>query len=89
MIRYFGIDNLAKYDNTDAQNILREVYNITDEKVLREKYKTLQNIYEDERPYIGLYFNSKRAIYVKTLTADISDNWFNMFYNVENWNKKD
>ncbi len=88
MIRYFGIGNLANYTNEEAQGILREIYSITDERTLREKYKTLQNIYEEERPYIGLYFNTKRAIYVKDLTADISESWYNIFSNIQNWNKK-
>ncbi len=88
MLRYFGVGNLANYTNEEAQGILRETYNITDEKTLIEKYKTLQNIYEEERPYIGLYFNIRRAIYVKQLNADISGNWFNIFSNIQNWSKK-
>jgi len=37
--------------------ILRELYSITDEKTLKEKYKKMQEIYEEDRPYIGLYYN--------------------------------
>ena len=40
--------NLANYTNEEAKGILGELYNITDEKILKEKYDRLKNIYIDE-----------------------------------------
>ncbi len=67
---------------------MRELYNITDERTLVEKYKILHGIYENDRPYIGLYFNSKTNIYSKTILATIGKNCFNIFYDINDWNKK-
>ena len=69
LTRYFGEGNLSNYTNNDAQEILRELYSITDEKTLKEKYERLQNLYEDDRPYIGLYFSRRSAVYGKELSA--------------------
>ena len=88
MIRYFGTDNIANYSNSEAEDILREIYNITDEKTLKEKYKKLQNIYEDERPYIGLYCDRITLILGKNLITTGTSNWFNIFSDIENWHKK-
>lgn len=88
MRRYFGTDNIANYSNSEAEDILREIYNITDEKTLKEKYKKLQNIYEDERPYIGLYCDRITLILGKNLITTGTSNWFNIFSDIENWHKK-
>lgn len=45
-------------------------------------------MYEDDRPYIGLYFNQNVLIYSKNLTTTVDGTWFNMFYNIENWHRK-
>lgn len=88
VIRYFGGGNLANYDNSEAIDILRDLYNISDEKTLKEKFTALQNMYESDRPYIGLYFNSITSIYGKSLVATVSNNWFNIFSNIDDWYRK-
>ena len=88
MNRYFGENNLANYENSEVSDILKEIYSISDEKVFKEKYEKLQNIYEEDRPYIGLYFNRQVIIHGKNLTTSVNSNWFNIFYNIENWNRK-
>lgn len=88
LTRYFGEGNFANLKNNEAEEILRELYSISDEKILKEKYEKLQEIYEDERGYIGLYFNTIRVVHTKNLDAGSGTNWFNMFYNIENWHRK-
>lgn len=86
--RYFGEGNLANYENSEAQNILKELYSISDTKILQEKYIALQNIYKEDRPYIGLYFDKTTIIYGKNVAGTVSPNWYNYFYNVETWYRK-
>lgn len=86
--RYFGEDNLANYTNEEAKNILNDVKNISDENTLKEKYNRLQRIYLEDRAYIGLYFNRISTIYTKNLSGTISPTWYNIFYNIESWNRK-
>lgn len=86
--RYFGEGNLANYTNGEARNILKEVNNITDENTLKEKYNRLQSLYQEDRPYIGLYFNKITTIYSKNLSGTINPTWYNLFYNLETWYRK-
>ena len=88
LTRYFGEGNLANYSNNEATNILREAYSISDKKFLKEKYNILQNIYQNERPYIGLYFNKAIVIHGKDLVGNITPNWYNVFYNIDTWYRK-
>ena len=81
--RYFGENNLANYENTDASSILNELYSISDENTLKEKYKTLQTIYEDDRAYIGLYFDTISLITTKSFAGTINPTWYNLFYNIQ------
>ena len=84
---YFGDDNLANFDNSEVSEILKTVNNSTDENVLKDKYKRLKEIYKTEVPYISLYFSKNVALYNTSLAGEVSPNWFNPFYNIENWYK--
>ena len=88
MNRYFGTGNLANYNNKDAIKTLNDIYSITDINLLKEKYKELQKIYQEERPYIGLYFNKSSIIYSKNLAGMIKPTWYNYLYNLETWYRK-
>jgi len=88
LTRYFGEGNLANYENNEVNKILQELYNISDEKTFKEKYEKLQNKYEQDRPYIGLYFNRQVLIHGKSLSTVVSNNWYNIFYDIENWKRK-
>lgn len=61
---------------------------MSDERTFREKYEKLQNKYEQDRPYIGLYYNRQVLIHGKNLSTTVNSTWFNMFYDIENWNRK-
>ncbi len=86
--RYFGEGNLANYTNGEALNILNEIYSISDTNTLKEKYQRLQEIYQEDRAYIGLYFNKTTVIYSKNLAGTVSPNWYSYFYNMETWYRK-
>lgn len=88
LTRYFGEGNLANYENNEVNKILQELYNISDEKTFKEKYEKLQNKYEQDRPYIGLYLNRQVLIHGKSLSTVVSNNWYNIFYDIENWKRK-
>ncbi len=88
LTRYFGEGNYANYTNTEALSILNELYSISDTETLKEKYETLQEIYKEDRAYIGLYFNKSAVIYSKSLLGTVSINWYSYFYNIETWYKK-
>jgi len=82
---YFSEGNLANYNNEEAKSIVRDLVGVTDEKILKEKYKRLVEIYNEEVPYISLYNNKNTFLYSKMLVADVNPNWYNLFNNISNW----
>ena len=85
---YFGENNLANYNNVEVVEIMKQINNITDEKVLKEKYNRLIDIYKDEVPYVFLYSNRHTLIYSLKLIGEINPNVYNIFYNVETWSRQ-
>lgn len=84
---YFGEGNLSNYYNQEVENILNELKNISDEQTLIDRYSELANIYNNEMPFISLYFNNIFILSNKELKGDLSHNWYNLFYNIDNWYK--
>lgn len=83
--RYFGANNIANYENEEITNILNETQNITDENELKQKYSRIMEIYNDEVPYISLYYNTNTLIYTNNLKGSVSPNSYNLFYRIDSW----
>lgn len=82
---FFGDGNLANFNNDEVSNIMKNIYNITDNKILKEKYNRLIEIYETEQPYISLYYSRNSIIYTQNLMGNIEANIYSIFYNIGNW----
>lgn len=85
LLTYFGHENLANFNNEEVNRIIQEIPNITDNKILKEKYNRLIEIYETEQPYISLYYNRNSIIYTPNLMGKIEANIYNIFYNIGGW----
>ena len=82
---FLGEDNISNYQNEEITSILNEVKNISDSKLLKEKYNRIIEIYEDEVPYICLYRNKNKLVYGIRLTGEVSPNNYTVYHNFENW----
>lgn len=82
---YFGENNIANYKNQEVSTIMNDLKNITDENLIKDKYKRLIELYKEECPYKSLYINQKTLIYSSNLKGSITPNSYNIFYNIENW----
>lgn len=83
--KFFGDDNLSKYNNDEIKNILDDVRYIRDENEVKQRYSRIIEIYNDEVPYISLFFNTNTMIYSNSLRGTINPNSYNLFYNIETW----
>lgn len=83
--KYFGDSNIANYKNEEVDKLLEEIQNSTDENEIKEKYSRIVEIYNDEAPYISLFFNQNTMIYSLNLKGNISPNSYNLFYKIESW----
>lgn len=82
---FLGENNLANYENEEMQLILKEIQNIEDEKLLKEKYEKILEIYQEEVPYVGLYRNKNMVIYSNNLMGDVKPNNYSIFYHFTDW----
>ena len=69
----------------EMTNLLNEVKNISDEEMLKEKYKNIINISRDEAAYIGLYRNKNTVISGQGLMGEVAPNNYTSYYNLYNW----
>ena len=84
---YFGENNISNMQDQESINILTEVKNINDEEILKNRYLELLNLYTSNIPFISLYFNNVFILSNKELKGDMTHNWYNIFYNIDNWYK--
>lgn len=82
---FIGKDNISNYQNEEIANILKEVKNISDTEVLKEKYNRIIEIYEKEVPQICLYRNKNKLVYGIRLTGEVNPNNYTVYDNFENW----
>lgn len=81
----FGENNLANYKNDQVITVINEIKNITDETSLKERYIKIFEIYDDDVPYIGLYYNHNMIAYSTDFMGDVKPNCYSIFYNFSNW----
>ncbi len=84
---FFAEENLSNFENEEIKQILKDINNIGESEVLKEKYNKLYNIYTEEIPFISLYSNSLFILTNRELKGDLTCNWYNLFYNIEGWYK--
>lgn len=82
---FLGDDNIANYENEEIRTILNDLSNITEDDKMKEKYKQMIEIYEDEVPYICLYRNKGRVIYNMRLIGEFNPNNYTAYYHLEKW----
>lgn len=82
---FLGDNNISNYENEEISELLSEIKNISEPKMLKEKYNRIIEIYEDEVPYICLYRNKNKVVHGIRLTGEIRPNNYTVYYNFENW----
>ena len=82
---YYEEDNLSNYSNEEIKKSLNFIKSVNDKKMLKEYYKKIEQVYQEDIPYISLYRNREYLIYNSNLMGEIKPTWYNIFYNIENW----
>lgn len=82
---FFGSNNLQNYNNDEINTILNDVKNIKDESLLKEKYDRINQIYNDELPFISLYRNKVTVVRNQNLAGEITPNNYFSYYKFNTW----
>ena len=83
--KFLGNDNLQNYYNDETIRILDEVKSISDENLLKEKYNRLEQIYEEERPFVGLYRNKQTIVKNQNVAGEVTGNNYFSYFNLGEW----
>lgn len=84
---YFGNYNYANFNNEELSNIMNELKNISKEDLLEEKFVRIRQIFNEQKPYIGLYSDYYSVASSWSLRGNIIPNWYNIFMDINNWYK--
>ena len=85
---FYGENNISNYNNDDVKSIINEVKNITDTKILNEKYKKIIDITKDECPYISLYRSKNSLLINQNVIGNFNPTNYGVYNNFESWNKE-
>ena len=86
---FLGKENIANYENQEMLTILEEINHITNEDLLKEKYKKILEIYQKEVPYIGLYRNQDIVVYNSSFRGEVTPNNYNIYYQFLDWYRQE
>ena len=67
------------------KSLINDVKNIQDEKVLKEKYSRIVEIYEEEMPYVFLYYSKNTLVYSPNLVGELNPNRYNVYEGIGTW----
>lgn len=84
---FLGENNLQNYSNEEMNSLIKEVKTITDNRLLKEKYKRIIEIYEEDIPFIGLYRNKISIVKSQNLAGEVVGNNYFSYYHLENWHR--
>lgn len=77
----------CSFNNEELNNLMSEIKNISKEDLLKEKYTRIREIFNEQKPYIGLYSSYYAVASSWTLRGNVTANWYNIFIDIDNWYK--
>lgn len=86
---YMGEGNVCSYSNAEVNQILFDANNITDDNnLLKEKFKRLMQIYNDEKPFLSIARKKNLLVYNTNLTGNLKPTSYNIYNYIEKWYRK-
>lgn len=85
---FYGDNNLANYNNEEVKSLVAEIRNITDQKLIQDKYKKINSVTEEESAYISLYRNKNSLLISQKVIGDFVPTNYGTFKNFETWNRE-
>lgn len=82
---FLGDGNLANYQNTEVNALLKEASTTSSEDLQKEAYKKITETWRREVPYLGLYRNQAIVACGQTVRGDITPNNYTILYQFSQW----
>lgn len=85
---YIGTGNISNYNNQEINQLLTEAGNIGDNNLLKEKYRRIYEIYNEERPFMGISRKKNLLVYNTNLTGNLKPTLYNIYLHIDKWYRK-
>lgn len=82
---YFKEGNVANFNNENVNHLLNEFKYLSEEKDIQNNCSEIAKIYNEQCPYISLFYNINTMVYSKELKGKVSPNSYNLFYHIHAW----
>ncbi len=88
MNTFMGNGNMSNYSNDEVNQILSDINNISDEETLKEKYKRLIELYNQDTPFVSLARKNNVIVYNTNLVGVTKPTAYNIYNHIERWYRK-
>lgn len=82
---YFEENNISNYDDKNIINKMNQIEKQNNEDRKRILLNEIISEYNENVPYISLYYDTYIIVYSNNLIGQVEPNSYNIFYNIENW----
>lgn len=86
LVHASGSNNFARYNNTEMNQVINELENSSDE-VYFANMKSFIDLYNEELPYIGLFFEDDILLSNKSVKGQYESTSYNPYRNIINFSK--
>ncbi len=86
---YIGPGNISNYTNEEINNLIAESNNLVgNEDQLKEKYKRIIEIYNEQKPFMSISRKKNLLVYNTNLTGNLKPSSYNIYNYIEKWYRK-
>lgn len=86
---YIGFENLSNYNNNEINQLLKDSDNLGDNaEQLKEKYKRILEIYNEEKPFMSIARKKNLLVYNTNLTGNLKPTAYSIYNYIEKWYRK-
>lgn len=85
---YMGFGNISNFTNEVANNLMIETNNLSDTEQMKEKYKRILEIYNDQKPFMSISRKKNLLVYNTNLTGNLKPTSYNIYNYIEKWYRK-
>lgn len=85
---YISNGNISNYTNSEIDRLLVDASNMNDTNQIRENYKKIIQIYNEEKPFMSIARKKNLLVYNTNLTGNLKPTSYNIYNYVEKWYRK-
>lgn len=85
---YLSYGNYSNYSNEEINQILADANNISDSETLKEKFKRVIEIYNQDKPFMSISRKKNVLVYNTNLVGNLKPTTYNIYNNIEKWYRK-